>query len=87
MRAGMWRKGAAAVATAGLLLLSTASAFVASASSGTVTITKSTTLTEDHAGNIVIETNNVTLDCAGHTIDGGGGTGRASCSTAAAASR
>jgi parallel beta-helix repeat protein len=31
---------------------------------------------EDHAGNIVIAADNVTLDCAGHSVTGGGtGTG------------
>ncbi len=40
----------------------------ATASSGTLVITSDTTLTEDHHGNIVIEADNVTLDCAGHTV-------------------
>ena len=51
----------ATVAAAALLLLSTASAAVVSASSGTLVITASTTLAEDHVGNIVIETDGVTL--------------------------
>jgi parallel beta-helix repeat protein len=42
------------------------------ASSGTMHITSSTTLTEDHYGNIVIEGNNITLDCAGRTVSGPG---------------
>jgi len=42
----------------------------ARASSGTMTITSNTTLTEDHHGSIVIEANNVTLDCAGWTVIG-----------------
>ena len=71
-QAGTWRRIAVAGVTAGLLLLSTASAFVVSASSGTMTITKSTTLTVDHVGNIVIEADNVTLDCAGHSVSGDG---------------
>lgn len=40
--------------------------------SGTLTITTSTTLTEDHNGNIVIAANRVTLDCAGHAVTGDG---------------
>ena len=44
----------------------------ATASSGTLVITSDTTLTEDHQGNIVIEADNVTLDCAGHTVQGTG---------------
>ena len=46
-------------------------AFAASpafATTGMMTITKSTTLTADHVGNIVIAKDKVTLDCAGHTI-------------------
>jgi parallel beta-helix repeat protein len=44
----------------------------ASASSGTLYITSNTTLTEDHDGSIVIAADNVTLDCAGHTVSGPG---------------
>jgi parallel beta-helix repeat protein len=44
----------------------------AAASTGTLTITANTTLTEDHVGNIVIAADNVTLDCAGHSITGPG---------------
>ena len=42
---------------------------------GTLVIASNTTLTEDHEGNIVIEADNVTLDCAGHTISGPGDNG------------
>jgi parallel beta-helix repeat protein len=42
------------------------------ASSGTLHITSSTTLTEDHYGNVLIEGNNITLDCAGRTVSGPG---------------
>jgi parallel beta-helix repeat protein len=38
----------------------------------TLTLTSSMTLTEDHYGNILIHSDNVTLDCAGHTIHGPG---------------
>jgi parallel beta-helix repeat protein len=69
---GIRRKSSVAVAIAGLLLLSTASAFIVSASSGTLTITTSTTLAEDHVGNIIIAADDVTLDCAGHTVSGPG---------------
>ena len=43
--------------------------------SGTLVIASNTTLTEDHDGNIVIEADNVTLDCVGHTITGPGDNG------------
>ena len=42
----------------------------ARASSGTMTITSNTTLTEDHYGSIVIDANDVTLDCAGFSVIG-----------------
>jgi parallel beta-helix repeat protein len=40
----------------------------AGATSGTMAITSDTTLTEDHEGNIVVDADGVTLDCAGHTV-------------------
>ena len=43
-----------------------------SATVGAMSITSDTTLTEDHSGSITIDANNVTLDCAGHTITGTG---------------
>jgi parallel beta-helix repeat protein len=39
---------------------------------GTLVLTKSTILTADHRGNIVIRTDGVTLDCAGHVVRGPG---------------
>jgi len=45
------------------------------ASSGTLTITSDTTLTEDHQGNIFITASKTTLDCAGHTVSGPGVSG------------
>ena len=44
----------------------------AGATTGPLVITSDTTLTEDHDGNIVIAANDVTLDCAGHTVTGPG---------------
>ncbi len=44
----------------------------ATASSGTLVITADTTLSEDHQGNLVIAADDITLDCAGHTITGPG---------------
>ncbi|MEI7745662.1 MAG: hypothetical protein WCK58_18140, partial [Chloroflexota bacterium] len=70
MRAGLLRRTMAATAASGLLLVTTTGAFTVSASSGTLVITASTTLTDDHVGNIVIEAGGVTLDCAGHTVSG-----------------
>jgi len=49
--------------------LSSSSAF---GSTGTLTITGSTTLHEDHYGNVVVAADNATLNCAGHTIHGNG---------------
>jgi len=40
------------------------------ASTDALNITVSTTLTEDHAGEIIIAADDITLDCAGHTISG-----------------
>lgn len=46
------------------------------ATTGTLTITQNTTLTEDHNGNIVIAADNIRLNCDGHTVtDPGSGTG------------
>jgi parallel beta-helix repeat protein len=47
----------------------------ASASTGTLVLTSSTTLTEDHVGNILVDANNVTLDCANHLVSGPGAPG------------
>ena len=44
----------------------------ANATSGTMTVTHSTVLTEDHNGYIVIAADNVTLDCANHLVTGTG---------------
>jgi parallel beta-helix repeat protein len=40
--------------------------------SGTLVLTQSATLAADHYGNIVIQADGVTLDCAGHTVYGPG---------------
>jgi len=40
--------------------------------SGTLILTSDTTLTEDHQGDIIIDADGVTLDCAGHRILGSG---------------
>jgi parallel beta-helix repeat protein len=44
----------------------------ANATSGTMTVTHSTVLTEDHFGNIVIAADSLTLDCANHLVTGTG---------------
>jgi parallel beta-helix repeat protein len=44
----------------------------ASATTGTLFITTDTVLTEDHIGSIAIDADNVTLNCAGHSITGPG---------------
>ena len=44
----------------------------AHATNGTLTINADTTLTEDHAGDIIIAADGVTLDCDGHTVTGPG---------------
>jgi nitrous oxidase accessory protein len=42
------------------------------ASAADLTITSNTTLTADHRGSIIIGSNGITLDCAGHSITGPG---------------
>ena len=52
-----------------LLVMLALTASVAPASTtGTLEITTNTTLTEDHYGEIVIGADNITLDCAGHSV-------------------
>jgi len=58
-----------AVAAVGSFAVVTSSA---AASSGTLTVTTDLKLTEDHVGNIVISSDDVTLDCAGYTVRGPG---------------
>jgi len=55
----------AAVLVSALVLPSTASA-----TSGVMLVNVDTTLTEDHTGQIVINADSVTLDCAGHRVTG-----------------
>ena len=66
----------AALATAALLVGTLGVSIVAGAdaaeTTGTMVLTQSTTLTADHAGNIRIAADGVTLDCAGHTVHGPG---------------
>jgi len=52
--------------------LGTLLASQAAATTGSMSITTDTTLTEDHNGTITIDADNVTLDCAGFTITGPG---------------
>src|SRR4029077_8657205 len=59
----------------GIALLPMLTMSPAYASSGTMVITTDTTLTEDHQGNILLNANKVTLDCAGHTVSGPGAPG------------
>jgi parallel beta-helix repeat protein len=61
----------APILTAALALVFVA-APTASASSGTMVVSTTTTLTEDHYGNIQITASNVTLDCGGHVVFGPG---------------
>jgi parallel beta-helix repeat protein len=44
----------------------------AAASSGTMSITSDTTLTEDHNGTIIIDADDVTLNCQGRRVSAGG---------------
>ena len=67
-----WRTRTVAAASAALLLVPLLGVMPAAATTGTWLLTHSTTLQADYYGNIVIETDNVTLDCAGHTIHGPG---------------
>jgi len=69
----------AAVATAALLVGTFGVSIVAGGdtaeTTGTMVLTQSTTLAADHAGNIRIAADGVTLDCAGHTVNGPGADG------------
>jgi len=59
-----------------LALLSSMGSNAAMASADPLTLTADTILTEDHAGSIIVGTDGITLDCAGHSITGpGSGTG------------
>ena len=69
---GSWRTRTVAAASAALLLVPLVGVSPAAATDGTRHLTHSATLQADYLGNIVIETDNVTLDCAGHTIHGPG---------------
>ena len=55
-----------------VVLLVVFNASLAIASSGTLYVTSNTTLTEDYYGNVVVQGNNITLDCANHTVSGPG---------------
>jgi parallel beta-helix repeat protein len=55
-----------------LVLLGMLFASQVSATSGLMSVTTDTTLTEDHGGSINIDADNVTLDCAGYTVTGSG---------------
>ena len=61
-----------AVVLAGCVAVALAIGPAAGATSGTLVITSDTALTEDHFGDIVIEADDITLDCAGHTVSGPG---------------
>jgi parallel beta-helix repeat protein len=63
------------VAIAGILLAGALGTGSAAASTGTLLVTATTTLTEDHHGNILISGDNITLDCAGHAVFGPGTAG------------
>lgn len=61
------------VLVAAMLLFATLSGSQSlSATSGTLEISTDTTLTEDHAGDIVVVADQVTLDCDGHEVTGTG---------------
>jgi parallel beta-helix repeat protein len=55
-----------------LVLLGMLFASEVSATSGTMSVTTDTILTEDHDGDITVDTDNVTLDCDGHVVTGPG---------------
>lgn len=56
----------------GVLVVSLVVVSSASATSGLLTVTSDTTLTEDHYGNVWFATDSVALDCAGHSVIGPG---------------
>src|SRR3954453_22380823 len=57
----------AAVVAAAVVLVPSAAA-----TTGTLIVTTNTVLTDDHQGSVVVAADNVTLDCAGHTVSGPG---------------
>lgn len=62
----------AVAAAAALLILGAFAAPAVAAGPGVLVLTQSTTLTADYDGNVVIAADDITLDCAGHTIRGSG---------------
>jgi parallel beta-helix repeat protein len=54
----------------GVLMAALVAVGAASATSGTLVVETDTTLTADHSGNIWIAADSVTLNCAGHSVDG-----------------
>jgi parallel beta-helix repeat protein len=67
--------GHLAIAVSAAIVVALVATPSASASSGTLVVTSSTNLAEDHHGNILINRSNVTLDCGDHTIFGPGASG------------
>ena len=65
----IWPLGLLALVLAALTISSPAKA-----TTGTLNITANTTLTENHTGDISIDANNITLDCAGFMVAGPGPT-------------
>lgn len=63
------------MACVGVLVVSFVVVNSAFATSGLLTVTSDTTLTEDHYGNVWFAADNVTLDCAGHSVIGPNGAG------------
>src|SRR5438045_7044281 len=55
-----------------VVLFMAAPGAAAGASTGTLIVTSNTVMTDDHQGTVIIAADNVTLDCAGHTISGPG---------------
>ena len=68
---GQHRRKAALSVAAAIFLISLLPSPV-SATMGQLIITTDTTLTENHFGNLIIGADNITLDCAGFSVDGTG---------------
>ena len=68
---GQHRRNAVLSVAAALFLISLLPSPV-SATMGQLIITTDTTLTENHFGNLIIGADNITLDCAGFSVDGTG---------------
>jgi parallel beta-helix repeat protein len=72
MKRGLIRSIFRALVLMALVTVALVAGSQALASTGPMYVTSDTTLTEDHFGSVFITADDVTLDCAGHAVIGGG---------------